>query len=162
MMKMPKITIHNLLHLAIFFVAVSVIIGTIGGVIIFTLPSKDVPKVVIEPTPISIMVAPIPTPTPTIFDMGSTLYILSVGEAGPTPTLPPPSWRLEFVLRPEGGGSIELFPTTKEQLYQRGSSVMAKANCDTEFERWAGEIPEGAVLKDNSIAFIVTKPQTLY
>ena len=39
---------------------------------------------------------------------------------------------------------------------------MAKANCDTEFERWAGEIPEGAVLKDNSIAFIVTKPQTLY
>ena len=111
---------------------------------------------VILPTPTD---TPFPIPTPT--EVYEAVFIV-------VPTRVPPgtplhqSWRLETAVRPEGAGNITLSPQQKNQMYDRGSTIKATANCDVGFLRWEGNIPEGSDKSANPISLSMDGPSVLY
>ena len=84
----------------------------------------------------------------------------------PTPLPPgtpgPQSWRLDTAVRPEGSGNITLSPKEENQLYFLGSSIEATANCDVDFLRWEGNIPDGSDKTANPITITMDGPSVLY
>ena len=84
------------------------------------------------------------------------------------PTRVPPgtplhqSWLLQTAVRPEGAGNITLSPQQENQMYRRGSSITATANCDVDFLRWEGDIPDGSDKTANQMIITMDGPKILY
>ena len=114
------------------------------------------PTPVTPPTPAD---TPFPIPTPT--EVYEAVFIV-------VPTRVPPgtplyqSWRLETAVRPEGAGNITLSPRQENQMYDRGSTIIATANCDVDFLRWEGDIPDGSDKTANPMTIIMAGPRILY
>jgi len=113
--------------------------------------------------PTSTLVAPTETPlpisTPTVIPFAIQIVV-------PTPLPPgtplPQFWRLETAVRPQGSGNITLSPQQEDQLYFLGSSIEATANCDADFLRWEGDIPDGSDKTANPITITMDRPRVLY
>lgn len=72
------------------------------------------------------------------------------------------SWRLETAVRPEGSGNITLSPQHENQLYFVGSLIAATADCDVDFLRWEGDLPDGSDKTANPIKITMDGPVVLY
>ena len=102
---------------------------------------------------------PLPIPNPT--EVYEAIVIV-------VPTRVPPgtplhqSWLLQTAVRPEGAGNITLSPQQENQMYRRGSSITATANCDVDFLRWEGDIPDGLDKTANPMTITMDGPRILY
>lgn len=159
-------------HRVPYLIALAVVLAsaaTLGGVFFTSgLTKHD------TPTPLSTVVTPDPTPVPapavvptqTSNPAPRPVRHRIVGIIVPTPLPPgtplPQDWRLEIAVRPEGSGSIDLFPRQQDQLYFQGDTVEVTASCDFGFVRWEGDLPSASVPTNNRLSVTMDGPRVLY
>jgi tetratricopeptide (TPR) repeat protein len=162
----PKASRRGATIFAIAAVAV-IVVAIVGGLLatgaLTTGDSSSQSTAATAPTPMpSLAIVPTETPEPDPQPKGFKIVGIIVPTELPPGTPRPQNWRLETAVRPEGSGSVELSPPTKDRLYFQGDSVELTANCDSGFVRWEGDVPETSAKTDNPISIVMDKPQVLY